>query len=192
MGWAKPVPRSPMLMRFILLAALVMLVVGVAGQSGFFERFTASTISESGGTVSRRSVTNAPAAASGVRSPVGSVVLDAGAGGHFFVDATVSGRSVRFMVDTGASLVVLSAETARRLDIRPTAAAFSGVSRTANGAVRFAPVRLGDIRIGAIRLAGVDAAVLPEGASDIDLLGMSFLGRLGGFRSDGRIMVLSP
>lgn len=168
-----------MLMRFILLAALVMLAVGVAAQTGFFERFATPMAVN-------------VIAANPRPTPSGSVVLDTGPGGHFFVDASVSGRSVRFMVDTGASLVVLSAETARRLDIRPMAADFSGVSRTANGTVRFAPVRLADIRVGAIRITGVDAAVLPDGASDTDLLGMSFLSRLGGFRSDGRTMVLAP
>jgi len=168
-----------MLMRFILLAALVMLAVGVAGQTGFFERFTAPEAVD-------------VMAADTRPKPSGTVVLDAGPGGHFFVDAFVSGRSVRFMVDTGASRVVLSAETARRLDIRPMPADFKGVSRTANGTVRFAPVRLADIRVGPIRITGVDAAVLPDGATDTDLLGMSFLGRLGGFRADGRIMVLSP
>lgn len=171
-----------MLMRLLLLAAVVMVVVGAAGQYGFFDRFVALT-----GEAEPDAL--APVAAS---APAGPVVLQAGDQGHFFVDASVSGRPVRFMVDTGASVVVLSGETARRIGIRLGASDFSRASQTANGTVAIAPVRLSEIRIGSIRLRDVDAAVLPEGASAVDLLGMSFLKRLRSFQSSGRQMTLSP
>jgi aspartyl protease family protein len=167
-----------MLMRLILLAAVTMILAGAAAQYGFFDRFVA--------------LTGAPAVSSAGTAPTGPVVLQAGDGGHFFVDASISGRPVRFMIDTGASVVVLSGETARRIGIRPAAGDFSGASQTANGIVAIAPVRLDEIRIGSIRLRNVDAAVLPEGASNVDLLGMTFLKRLRSFQSSGRQMTLSP
>lgn len=168
-----------MLMRFVVLVAVVMVVIGAASKTGFFDRFTAIEASDD-------------SAAESPPTPSGPVVLSAGENGHFFVDASVAGRPVRFIVDTGASLVVLSAETAQRLGIKPSPAEFTGQSRTANGIVPFAPVQLAEVRIGSIRLANVDAAVLPEGATETDLLGMSFLRRLRSFQSSGRQMVLTP
>lgn len=169
-----------MLMRLVVLVAVLMVVIGAASQTGFFDRFTAM-----GSNADSASTDSTP-------PPSGPTVLHAGDNGHFFVDASVSGRPVRFMVDTGASVVVLSGETARRIGIYPAAAAFTGASQTANGTVPVAPLRLSEIRIGAIRLYDVDAAILPVGASTVDLLGMSFLKRLGSFQSNGGQMILTP
>jgi len=169
-----------MFMRVVVLVAVLMVVIGAASESGFFDRFTAP------GAVNIVAADHTPP------EPAGPVVLAAADNGHYFVDASVSGRPVRFVVDTGASLVVLSAETARRLNLKPAPGEFVGQSRTANGVVAFAPVRLPEIRIGSIRLANVDAAILPEGATDTDLLGMSFLKRLRSFQSSGRQMILTP
>jgi len=119
-------------------------------------------------------------------------VLEADASGHYLVDASVDGRPVRFVVDTGATRVALSAETARRIGLAVDRSAFTALTRTANGTVAAAPVVISEVRVGGARIADVDALVLPEGALDVDLLGMSFLSRLAGFRVSGRQMVLSP
>ncbi len=106
-----------------------------------------------------------------------SIRFPASSGGHFIVDATVDGEPVRFLVDTGATDVVLSPADARRLGFQPEEMAFTQIYRTANGMVSGAPVRLGTIEIGPIRVNDVRASV--NGADMTrSLLGMSFLSRL--------------
>lgn len=101
-------------------------------------------------------------------------------GGHFLVDATVDGVPVRFLVDTGASDVVLSPADAQRIGFDPSSMAFTQIYETANGTVSGAPVRLGYIELGPIRVEDVRASV--NGADmDRSLLGMSFLKRLSGY-----------
>lgn len=166
-----------MLARVVILAAIVLVAVGALSGSGLLERL-APALTEA--------VAPEPVPAKGP------VVLEADASGHYMVDASVDGRPVRFVVDTGATRVALSAETARRIGLAVDRSAFTALTRTANGTVAAAPVLLKEVRVGGVRIADVDALVLPAGALDVDLLGMSFLSRLGGFRVSGRQMVLSP
>jgi aspartyl protease family protein len=117
----------------------------------------------------------------------GSVGFRAAADGHFRVEALVDGRPIRFIVDTGATDVVLTPDDARRLGFDPERLAFTRLSQTANGLVRGAPVTLAQVVVGPIRLGSVRATVngAPMGHS---LLGMSFLERLAGFEvRDGRL-----
>lgn len=113
----------------------------------------------------------------------------AGAHGHFEVEARVGGVPVLFLVDTGASEVVLSPADARRLGYDPERLSYTRLYRTANGVVRGAPIRLAAIEIGAIRVADVAASVneAPMGRS---LLGMTFLGRLSGYEVRGDTLTL--
>ncbi|MCF3628921.1 TIGR02281 family clan AA aspartic protease [Thalassospiraceae bacterium LMO-SO8] len=123
--------------------------------------------------------------------PGGGVTIRAGAGGHFIAEATVNGVAVRFLVDTGASEVVLSPRDAERLGFDLKSLSFNRRYQTANGTVTGAPVRLEEIRIGHIVVRDVRASV--NGADmKRSLLGMSFLGRLGGYRVDGDVLTLSP
>lgn len=108
------------------------------------------------------------------------VTLRAGANGHYRVDAVVDGARLSFLVDTGASDVVLSLADARKLGFNPDTMAYTQVYSTANGLVRGAPVVLGSITIGGIRITNVDASV-NEAPMAGSLLGMSFLGRLSAF-----------
>lgn len=116
-------------------------------------------------------------------------VVEAGPEGHFVIAAEVNGVPVTFLVDTGASEIVLTTADARRLGFDPRRLEFSQRFRTANGEVRGAPVRLRELRVGQFSLydldASVNAAPLP-----ISLLGMSFLDRLHGYRvEDGRLIL---
>ena len=116
------------------------------------------------------------------------VTLSADARGHFFTDATVNDQPVRFVVDTGASVVVLSGADAKRagLDYRKGKRA---AMQTANGATTGYFVRLDRIRVGGIELGNVDAVVVEEGLGTFGLLGMSFLNRVE-MRRDGEKMEL--
>jgi aspartyl protease family protein len=108
--------------------------------------------------------------------------------GHFVVHPSVDGRRVRMLVDTGASLVVLSHEDAQMLGLR--IGAYSERIATGNGIVHAAPVRFAEVRVGDIAVRGVEALVLPPGRISTSLLGMSFLKRLAGFEiAQGRLIL---
>lgn len=96
--------------------------------------------------------------------------------GHYYLTLAISGTRVEFMVDTGASGVVLSQRDARRLGIDPAGLLYLGEANTANGVVRTARVRLEDVELGPLRDARLDAWV-NEGEMDGSLLGMDYLGR---------------
>ncbi|MEQ9361177.1 MAG: TIGR02281 family clan AA aspartic protease [Rhodospirillales bacterium] len=124
-------------------------------------------------------------------TPGGGVAIRAGDHGHFVAEAMVNGVAVRFLIDTGASDVVLSPRDAKRLGFDLKSLSFNRIYQTANGTVTGAPVRLDDIRIGPIVVRDVRASV--NGADmKRSLLGMSFLGRLGGYRVAGDVLTLSP
>ena len=119
------------------------------------------------------------------------VVIRAGNHGHFVAEVTVDGTDVRFLVDTGASDVVLSPADAERLGFDPARLRFSKFYRTANGTVRGAPVRLSEMKIGPIRVTDVRASV-NEADMNRSLLGMSFLNRLSGYAVEGGRLILKP
>jgi aspartyl protease family protein len=100
--------------------------------------------------------------------------------GHFRIDAMVDGRPIRFLVDTGASIVVLNREDARRVGFDPDTLAFTQSAATANGKIKAAPIVIPEIIVGPIRLTNVVGAVDTEDAV-MSLLGMSFLSRLQGY-----------
>ena len=121
----------------------------------------------------------------------GAITFSVRAGGHFVVEADVDGTLVRFMVDTGASTVVLTPADAERLGFDLSALSFDRVFQTANGTVMGAPVRLGRVAIGPIALENVRATV-NGAAMDQSLLGMSFLSRLSGYEVSGDRLTLRP
>ncbi|MCA1952598.1 MAG: TIGR02281 family clan AA aspartic protease [Hyphomicrobiales bacterium] len=110
--------------------------------------------------------------------------------GHFQTDAQINGRFVRVLVDTGASIVVLSAEDARAAGLEAPRDAYTARMQTANGEVRAARVRIAELRLQSIVVRDVEAAILPPGALKGTLLGMSFLKRLAGFEMQGGTLVL--
>jgi aspartyl protease family protein len=109
------------------------------------------------------------------RSGGSEIVLAAGRNGHFRTIGQINGRSVEFMVDTGASVVSLGQVEADRLglDYRNGVA---GLARTANGVVPTRSIVLTAVRIGDVEVANVEASVHP-GSLGIVLLGNSFLTR---------------
>lgn len=116
-----------------------------------------------------------------------SISLTADGRGHFFANGSVNGATVRFLVDTGASVVSLGAADARRANI-DVSKGEPGMTMTANGPAQVWRVRLNSVRVGDVTLRDVDAAVhgvdLP-----IALLGMSFLNRME-MKREGETMIL--
>lgn len=119
----------------------------------------------------------------------GVVKIPADGSGHYVVEGRVNGKPVRFIVDTGASGVVLGARDAERAGFQLSSLNYSREAVTAGGRVAVAPVRLGEIEVGSIRFNDFGAMVNPK-MSDVLLLGMSFLNRLSGFEVQDGALIL--
>lgn len=111
--------------------------------------------------------------------------------GHFMVRAKVNGVTVKFLVDTGASDVVLSAKDAQRVGFKLDSLRFDRPYNTANGQVFGAPVTLKEITLGPIIVRNVAGSV-GGGEMDGSLLGMSFLNSLSGYEVQGGVLTLYP
>ena len=96
--------------------------------------------------------------------------------GHFYLTLDLNGVPVRFVVDTGATEIVLSAQDAARIGLDPASLNYSGRAMTANGMVETAPVRLETVALGPVVDQGV-RAVVNRGELAESLLGMSYLRR---------------
>lgn len=121
----------------------------------------------------------------------GSGAVAKGADGHFWADAEVNGKPVRFLVDTGATAVALTPRDAERLGIT-TADMKPGYSvTTAGGSSRAAAVTLASVSVNGARLENVQALVVSDGL-DVSLLGMSYLGRLTRFEATRDTLRFEP
>lgn len=115
------------------------------------------------------------------------IVIDRKPDGHFYADAMVNGQLVRFLVDTGATAVALTAKDARHVGLPFSPAEFTVVGRGASGDVRGKPVTIDRIAIGHVEATGVRGAIIDDGL-DVSLLGQSFLSRVGSVRiADNRM-----
>lgn len=110
--------------------------------------------------------------------------------GHYYLTAEVDGVPVRFVVDTGASQIVLSRDDAERIGIDVGTLAYLGRAFTANGEVRTAPVRLDEVAVGPVRYADV-RAVVNAGEMGQSLMGMEYLQRFSSIEITGGKLVLT-
>lgn len=117
-----------------------------------------------------------------------SVTLSADGRGHFITEGMVNGAPVRFVIDTGATLVSLSQAEARRLGIDASGGQQVNLA-TANGSVSARRLTLRSVRVGSINVSNVDAVVV-DNLNMPALLGMSFLNRMD-MRREGQIMTLT-
>lgn len=117
------------------------------------------------------------------------------ADGHYWADARIDAkggsRVIRAMVDTGASVVVLTPDDAVRLGLDLKPADFSATVITASGPVRAAPVELASVAVAGARVERVEALVVEQGLPHA-LLGMSYLGRLSSFSATPAGLTLRP
>lgn len=109
--------------------------------------------------------------------------------GHAYLTAQVNGVPVRFVVDTGATLVALGRRDARKVGLDPDGLAYFGVAQTANGRVQTAPVTLDSLAIGGFASRKV-AAVVIDGDVGTSLLGMEVLRRFGRVSFEGGRLIL--
>jgi aspartyl protease family protein len=110
--------------------------------------------------------------------------------GHFVVNADINNNSIAVLVDTGASTVAFSYEDAQRAGLRPNTLKYDVLVSTANGTVKAAGVKIRSVKIDNVKVTDIDGMVLPRGALNGTLLGMSFLSRLQSFRvEDGKLIL---
>jgi aspartyl protease family protein len=139
-----------------------------------------------------RPVAAAPARAAtahAAKAPANTVVVAADAQGHFFVDAAVNGAPVRFLVDTGASMVALTPADARAAGLAGDGSGETLTISTAHGAATASRASLRTLRLGQLELEDVSAVVM-DGSLPVSLLGMSFLSRLEGYRIRDGILTI--
>ena len=123
--------------------------------------------------------------------PAGAASLSKSSDGHYWAEAEVEGRWVKFLVDTGASTVALTGADARRLGLDLNALSFDRDVITANGPTKAAKITLEHVAVAGARVDGVSAVVVREGLPT-SLLGMSYLGRLSRFEATPTTLILRP
>jgi aspartyl protease family protein len=127
------------------------------------------------------------------RDPVSSgrsLMVEAGHDGHFAVQSRVNGVFTDFVVDTGASVVVLRETDAANAGLHPMPGGYTATVSTANGKAKAAPVKVDRIEIGGITVTDVQALVMADDLLDKNLLGMTFLARLRRYEVAGGRLVM--
>ena len=157
-----------------------------------FENLLKSTVTarpevEAQPQVSLASVPDKPAAP----LPTGrKVAVTADGRGHFSTTFKLNGRQVDGMIDTGATLVAVNTSTARRIGLSLNPSDFSHEVNTANGSIKAAVVMIDRLQIGSISVEDVQAIVLDDRALRTNLIGMSFLNRLGKYQAENGTLLL--
>ncbi len=101
-----------------------------------------------------------------------------GNGGEFALKAKINGIAAPMLIDTGATWVVLTWETAKAAGLPLELLDYDVEVETANGKTRAARLTLDRLSIGKLTERSVPALVVPRGSMKTNLLGMSFLDRL--------------
>jgi aspartyl protease family protein len=117
------------------------------------------------------------------------LVYHANRNGHVIIDGNVNGSPVRFLVDTGATVVALTVEDAAAAGFSHAGLRFKDPVRTAGGVVQVAPVTLRELRIGQFATPDVRAVVVEN--LSISLLGQSFLNRLASYQMRDGVLTLN-
>ncbi len=110
--------------------------------------------------------------------------------GHFWANATVNSHAVHFLVDTGATVVVLTGADAQRLGFDKSTLTYDRKVMTAMGPTQAAQVTLSSVGVGESTVHNVEALIVPQGGTS--LLGMSYLGRLSRIEATPSSLVLHP
>jgi aspartyl protease family protein len=111
--------------------------------------------------------------------------------GHFWLRVRIGHVEQRMLVDSGATITALSAETARAAGVHVQPALFPMLIRTANGSVEAETGKVRVLRIGNIVARDVPVVVSPA-FGDMNVIGMNFLSRLKSWRVEGQTMILTP
>ncbi len=114
------------------------------------------------------------------------IVLKRNPGGHYMATGNINGRSVNFMLDTGATVVSIPENMANKLRLEK---GYPMQAQTANGTITVYTTVLDSVQLGDIILKDVHASINPGMNTDEVLLGMSFLKHLD-FSQQGRQLII--
>lgn len=131
-----------------------------------------------------------PAGAGGPMLLMTATEVKADGNGHFITTVSINGSTIRALIDTGATAVALSYEDAEAAGIDSRNLDFNIPVSTANGIVQAARVSIDKVEVDGVRVENVDGMVLPQGALNGTLLGMSFLSRLRSFKVEDGVLYL--
>lgn len=107
----------------------------------------------------------------------GAIVLTRAADGHYYAPGNADGAALRFLVDTGATVVALTQTDAELLGHFLNPGELTVVGRGVSGAVRGKSIMIERLSVGDISADKVSAVIIPEGLP-VSLLGQSFLSRI--------------
>jgi aspartyl protease family protein len=127
----------------------------------------------------------------GITERDGTLRIRPGEDGHYNVSATVNGRSVLFMIDTGATVTSMSTDAARAASVDVDGSGFPVLVDTANGSAEMHRARIKRITVGPIVRENFPVLVA-DNLGDANLLGMNFLSTLKGWRVEAGELVLNP
>lgn len=168
-------------MRYVLVIAAAVLIL-----SAYAARFADQAMTQPPHAAAVQPVTPMPEPMRSGRS----MTLEADRQGHFQVEARIEGRRLGFVIDTGASLVILRESAAAQVGIRPMPVDYTATVSTANGRVKAARAKLDRVELGDITVFDVAALVLPDEVLSQNLLGVSFLSKLRRYEYANGRMVL--
>lgn len=168
--------------------ATATLLIGLSAPSIFSERVAAPAAS--GPAAPAAVVPIAATAATDSDSGYREASIPADAAGQFHTNALIEGQVVDVLVDTGATTVALTADTAARLGVAADPSTPKMRVSTANGDSFVSPVVLRNVSLGSIDMNDVPAVVMAPGAGTANLLGASFLKRLAGVEQRDGVLVL--
>jgi aspartyl protease family protein len=163
-------------MRFLMLFAIAAVAIGAFVPKLYAPRATAPV---------QASVAAVEPAPAGGRT----ATIQRASNGHFQTEATIDGKRIDVMVDTGASMIALRQRDAMRLGINPSVNDYNAKVSTANGIVKAARVELTRVDVGGVTVRDVAAVILPDEALGQNLLGMSFLAKLRWEQRNGRLIL---
>ena len=164
--------------RYVVVAVVVLMLSGALVQS----------ITQSGIMQTQATQAKPPHGPKVNAAPPRTVVIPA-RDGHFAAGASVNGRPLSFLVDTGATLIALRESDANAIGIRPFPDEFRIPISTANGKGVAASAELDRVQIGTIEVRDVAALILPDDVLSVNLLGMSFLSRVRWTHQIGQLVL---
>ena len=123
------------------------------------------------------------------QSQDGAIIIPKEIDGHFHLTLTINDRPIDFLVDTGASDIVLTREDAARVGFDPNRLDYWGMANTANGTVRLATIRLETIRLGEFIDKNIRASV-NKAPMEKSLLGMRYLSKFSAIEISNDQMIL--
>ncbi|MFC4292099.1 TIGR02281 family clan AA aspartic protease [Sphingorhabdus arenilitoris] len=126
------------------------------------------------------------------QSVTGSTVeITRGDDGHFSLVAEINGRSVPFLIDSGATITTLSSESAQAAGVEFDRSDYPVIVSTANGRAKSWRATVGNMKVETISLDNLNVHV-SDNLGEVNLLGMNFLDQLGSWRVQGDKMILEP